>query len=702
MRSLTFSTYVTTPADLDVSRISDLALGANNTLYATTNYDGWVSAWSITGTGLSLLDQDNHTAALSAGAVPGLAFVTKNGSPALLSGGHNGGNMSLRTLASDGSFATLTNLGSGTRLSGPLTQPERVDLSTGDIAIYGGITGGGIAQLTFDANGTLQNTATTASAQIAALTSTTIAGTSFVFTASDSDTGVSAWAVGTSGTLTLRATITPDTGLWVSAPTALATAQINGDTYVVLAAAGSGSLSVLQVGLNGALTVVDHLLDDRNSRFAGATVVETVTHDGLTYVMTGGADDGISVYALLAGGRLLPRAHIADTTDMGLANISAIAVQARGTGLDIFAASGTEPGLTRLRYEAGNGILVTGTATAEALTGTAGDDILFDGGGSDTLFGGAGADTFVMAADGVADTIRDFTPGVDTIDLSGWNGLRSIDQLFFATTNNGLTITYGTETLVIVTATGASLAGSALTDTDLLGGARIPQTITPGLPGPVTTPPPLPERPVIETPVTPAPLPESGIERLGTGAADILTGTTFDDTLWGLAGRDTLSGGDGDDMLYGGSDGDRLTGGAGDDWLIGGAGRDSSWTANSPRGSSNADILYGDSGDDHIFGNAGTDRIWGGAGNDMLTGGAGRDIFVFTAGQDRITDFNPVVDTILLDTDLWSGNRSADALVATFASTNGTATILDFGNGNILQLDDLGGLADLAQAIAFL
>lgn len=702
MRAISFTTSVTTPADLGVSRITDLALGPNGGLYATTNYDGWISAWDIDDTGLTQTGQLDHTASLSAGATPGLTFVTKNGVPALLSGGHNSGNMALHRFDGNGDFAALNYLGADSRFAGPFVQPTSVTLSNGDIMVYGGISNsGGIAQIQFD-DGTLIDTDTTASPQIAAITSGTVGSAAYVFTASATDIGVSTWGIDSAGDLTLRGTITPPDGLWVSAPTAIAQTVVEGTTYLVLAASGSSSLSVLQVGSDGALGVVDHLLDDRNTRFAGATVVETKTHDGLTYVIAGGADDGISVYVMLPGGRLVPRAHIADTPDMTLANISALAVQSRGAGIDIFAASGTEPGLTRLFYDAANAQLITGTAEADTLNGSTGDDIIFDGAGRDTLFGGAGADTFVMVRDDETDIIMDFTLGIDSVDLSGWTGLRSVNQLFLSPTNDGIRITYGDEVLIITSSDGSTITAADLPETDLLGGTRIPQVIEPGEPGPVTDPPPLPARPIYEPPQSPADPAETGIIRLGTMNDDRLTGSAFEDAIWGLAGNDSINGGDGQDTLYGGTGEDRIGGGDGDDLLMGGSGRDTGWMAETPKNSTNTDILLGQDGDDKLWGAAGADRLSGGAGDDTLWGGSGRDTFVFTADEDRIVDFDPLVDTLLLDTDLWTGTKSEARVVADFAFlTNGHA-YLDFGDGNRLRIDDIDDLSVLPDRIDFI
>jgi hypothetical protein len=78
--------------------------------------------------------------------------------------------------------------------------------------------------------------------------------------------------------------------LWISAPSAPTTAQVDGQTYVILGRAGSDSLSVIAVGAGGTLTITDHLLDDRNSRFGGVAALDVVTVGGHSYVVSGGDD----------------------------------------------------------------------------------------------------------------------------------------------------------------------------------------------------------------------------------------------------------------------------------------------------------------------------------------------------------------------------------------------------------------------------
>ena len=151
----------------------------------------------------------------------------------------------------------------------------------------------------------------------------------------------------------------------------------------------------------------------------------------------------------------------------------------------------------------------------------------------------------------------------------------------------------------------------------------------------------------------------------GTNKADILNGTSRVDILSGFDGADQIYGNSGNDLLFGWNGNDRLFGGLGDDVLSGGYGKD---------------MLSGDTGNDRLYGGYGNDQLFGGTGNDVLFGGADSDKFYFNPnrhgeGNDRIADFNPNLDKIVL--------KLSDIL----ASTPGL--LAESGNPNALEATDL-------------
>jgi Ca2+-binding RTX toxin-like protein len=101
------------------------------------------------------------------------------------------------------------------------------------------------------------------------------------------------------------------------------------------------------------------------------------------------------------------------------------------------------------------------------LAGTSGKDVIFATGFDDTLTGGASADQFVFAPgqNPSADTITDFTPGQDRIDLrlfsevgsdniNGWLATHAVQS---STNPADVLITLGNEALTLKNVTVTSL-----------------------------------------------------------------------------------------------------------------------------------------------------------------------------------------------------------------------------------------------------
>ncbi|MFT4151060.1 MAG: M10 family metallopeptidase C-terminal domain-containing protein [Paracoccaceae bacterium] len=684
MPSLSFVSW-TTAGDSTSSRITDMVIadpdGAGKLpemLYAINRYGGPITAWSIGDSTVTMIESTTTGRADAAGAQADLSVLAHGTSVSLLTGGGVGGALRRLTLDKTG-IGSVASLGTVAALPGDLVHGVTVDLGEKGQFVYGGLlNAAGIAAVSLTASGDLgevrvfSDTATAYADRVSAVAAAAMDGGHYLFTACALGNGITSWRIDASGGLTEVANLGAESGLWIAQPAAMATVQMDGTTWLVIGASGSSTLTVARVDPTGRMTVTDHVMDDLNTRFGTLSAMATVSHQGQVYVLAGGADDGITLFRLLPDGRLLALSTLEDTGGMGLENVSAIVARSTTGGIEIFVASGSEAGITRLfvptstatelaaaaTAASGTPVLgtngddiLTGTAAAEHLNGGAGDDVLIDGAGSDTMHGGDGADYFVLSADGEVDRILDFVLGQDRIDLTAWGMLRDISQLAMTSTATGFRIAFGDEVLIVDTAAGTSLAPSALTNADLIGLTRI--AVLPPDPEPEPDP-----EPVAGTPGADSLQGTAGNDQIfgragndsitGLQGADFLAGEAGNDTIRGGAGNDTLIGEAGDDQLWGEAGDDSLSGGSGRDLLDGGEGNDtlSSDSGNSSlyggagndflQGGTGADNLEGGDGDDLIWGGARSDSIYGGAGNDIATGGTGNDLIDGGDGDDTL------------------------------------------------------------------
>ena len=444
---------------------------------------------------------------------------------------------------------------------------------------------------------------------ISAMASLELGGTRYVFTASQSESGISSYALTAGGQLNLRHSLGAVEGIGLNQPTTLCATEVAGRAMLLVGAAGTSSLTVMGVETNGSLSLLDHVSDTRETRFGGVSVMECISQGDWTYVVAGGSDDGLTLFALLPGGRLILLDSIAHSSDLGLENVNGLALQLEGDTLHVFATSETRPGVTHLSIGTQAGQIVTGSSSA--LQGSNRDDIVIAGADQRQLTGGAGADVFVFQADSHGSCrVMDFDPNEDRIDLQAWAGLTSVAQLQITSHSDGASLSFGGHSLRLITSDGTSLAYEDFILNDFLGLYR----------------PPLPTDTPIQLNGTAA-----AEELVGANGHDILCGLGAADRLFGQGGNDTLMGGTGNDSLMGGTGNDHLSGEADNDHIEGGDGQDILL------GGSGHDSLYGEMGDDNLIGDTGADRLWGGWGNDTLTGDSSTDLLYGEAGNDSLS-----------------------------------------------------------------
>ena len=407
--------------DIASSNIRDLVVfdsGAGLRLYLLAADGGSLSVYDPAA-GMALLEQVYFQAGTTAGAMPRLELDDSANPPALLVTGGAGTGVQRFELDGNGLPGAAEVLASPA--SGFVTS-EWVDTGAVEVLFTSTTDQGGIACWMDNGPGGLALVdqinlgAMTGGIDIQAMTQISRNGETFLLLASAQADQLIALRVDADGSVRMTGQVTSGDGFWIDTPSAVTAASIGGVDYVLMAASGTSSVVVARLEADGSFTITDQVNDDLTTRFEHLTVLESVEIGGQVFVVAGGADDGLTLFSLTPGGRLVHRQSIADSTDMALTNITSVSLTVVDGQIEIFAAGEGATEVTWLRVDpgalgaavqpgAGDDIL-TGTAGHDMLaggagndqiSGGAGDDILIDGAGADTMTGGAGADVFVLA-----------------------------------------------------------------------------------------------------------------------------------------------------------------------------------------------------------------------------------------------------------------------------------------------------------------
>lgn len=656
--------------------------GGKTYLYTTTGAEGGAMVMEIGAGGQTVLvDQIAYTSSQLTSGEAWVELVSDGTSTYLVSYGQMDSQLTGHRLLGGDDLGNAQSLSwSGTGAGGQVTTMHTVTVDGVDYVYTANVGTTGLAQYQLNTQQQMQlRSDQTTQAElpegidIVDFASVEANGNSYLVAATNLHQGVALYQLDANGTPTLVDIKGAADGIGISNPTAIECARIAGQTYVIVAAAGSSSLTVMKIQPDGTLTAVDHVIDNLNTRFDAVTELEVVEVNGHTFVLVGGGDDGISIFTVLPDGQLVLLDSVEDTMATALQNVSALTVQNVDGELQIYAASESEAGVTQLAFDTGNlGNVIAGDAGDNTLSGTAADDMIAGGGGDDVLSGGAGNDIlndgagmddmtggtgddlFVLTADGERDIIRDFDPARDSLDLTGFNFLYDTSQLNITPTSYGCIITFRDEEIEIRSANGQPLSAADFPTSRIL----------------------VLDRP----PVVYDYMPQTVV---GTSSSDQLVGKLGDDTLIGNGGSDTLIGGEGGDDMDGGAGNDTasyegswygvgVSLATGQGWA--GAQGDTLTSIENLTGSQYADTLLGDdksnrldggNGDDQLSGNGGNDTLIGGDGNDTLNGGEGADVLDGGAGMDTVayTGMTSAIGVVLDNGIVW-GSASGDFLIS--------------------------------------
>lgn len=314
-------------------------------------------------------------------------------------------------------------------------------------------------------------------------------GTTFLLVASEGDDGLTSLRIDPDGTAEVVDFYGAAVGAGMTATSSLATAEVDGVSYVIAGSAMTSTLTVLRINHLGVLFETDHKMDTLQTRFGGVQDIAVFTHEGRSFVVAGGNDQGLSLFELGPGGRLYHLESITAQMGWTLDRITAISAEVVGDEAVILVAGEGAPGLTQFSVDmtrfgklevAGPGdSVIHGTPLDDHLEagpgssdvrlfGGAGDDRLVAGAGETQMWGGPGADVFVFSPGGGRDRINDFEPGIDKIDLSAYPMLYSMQGLTIEPTHNGARIRVGDDIIIVRNITNQPLTADDFSNSDFI------------------------------------------------------------------------------------------------------------------------------------------------------------------------------------------------------------------------------------------
>ncbi|RMD88922.1 MAG: hypothetical protein D6811_13140 [Alphaproteobacteria bacterium] len=446
-------------------------------LYAGSEADGGLTAFALApGQAASYFDQIGASSNRGTYGLSSLDCVTVAGQTVLVPAGRHDDRLAFHVLAPDtGELGSVKILGGDSSVLGNLETVAVMQVAgkTYMVATQWGQSGIEIFRirddLTVEYKKTIADTATLALGDVTDIATVQVDGRTYFFTISAEENAITSWWMGQWGNVKERGTLDADSGLWISVPTAVETAVVAGTAYVIVGAAGSDSLTVMKMNQWGGLFVKDHEIDSLETRFGGVSAMATFEVNGRCFLLAGGADDGLTLFEIAPGGRLILQDVIADETFTTLDNVAAIEAWVSGDEVQVFVTSASEPGITQFAIDFSTlGVVRTGGDAANALVGGDADDLLFgnagddtlsggagrdtliDGTGVDTMTGGPGADLFVFYSDNRMDTVTDFTPGEDKLDVTDFEGLYGFDQLTLTQKDYGVLVTYEDERIKLM------------------------------------------------------------------------------------------------------------------------------------------------------------------------------------------------------------------------------------------------------------
>ncbi|MGB7244270.1 MAG: hypothetical protein WBC93_19570, partial [Sulfitobacter sp.] len=161
----------------------------------------------------------------------------------------------------------------------------------------------------------------------------------YLVTSSASENGITTFARDADGLYQTVDSLGNMDGLAIAGASAMDIVEVDGQSFVLIAATGSNSLSVLRINDRGCLFETDHQIDDRNTRFDNASVLDTFTDNDRSFVVVAGSDHGASIFEVMPGGALAHMTTVAAEGGLSgpaLYNVTEIQAVVAGDAVELF------------------------------------------------------------------------------------------------------------------------------------------------------------------------------------------------------------------------------------------------------------------------------------------------------------------------------------------------------------------------------
>ncbi|MEO1554794.1 MAG: DUF4214 domain-containing protein [Pseudomonadota bacterium] len=404
--------------------------------------------------GLNHIDREDYQMGQGLAAPRQLLVTDIDGTPTLLAPGRYGDQIEAWTIKADGTLGAAAPLKMVGGVPGSTTalvemtaggQHVFVTASRHDAGLEVWVRDGTTLHATdmADTSGFLQAGA------VNALALATPGGVPFVLAIDAIEHTVVAFQVLPGGALGLPTRLDQRDGLAIDTPTELETVVLAGQTYAIVGAAGSSSVSVIAIDGTGQMRVTSQVNDTLDTRFDNLVALDTLEAAGTVFVLAGGSDNGLSLMTLQPGGRLAHVASLGDEArEMALKGIGGLDMVWRDGGLDIFVTGHVLPGTST----AGTGVTQLRLNDVASLLPT----VQFPD-ASLVQYGTSGADVFVLADTDDRQEVRGFEKDVDRLDVSAFARVYSVDDLQIRSRPDGAEITVGSAFVQVFTADGSSL-----------------------------------------------------------------------------------------------------------------------------------------------------------------------------------------------------------------------------------------------------